>query len=51
MVSGISDSIAEIFLNDLENKHQKQILETQNIILYTRYVDDIVIIYNTKEFR
>ena len=48
MGSPISNTIAEIFLQDLKNKHLKQILDTHNIILYTRYVDDILIISNTK---
>ena len=43
MGSPISNTTAEIFLQDLENKHLKQILDTQNIISYTRYVDDILI--------
>ena len=38
----------EIFLQDLENTHLKQILDKQNITFYTRYVDDILLIYNTK---
>ena len=48
MGSPIPNIISEIFLQDLENKHLKQILDTQNIILHTRYVADILIIYNTK---
>ena len=27
--------------------HIKQLLDTKNILLYTRYVDDILIIYDT----
>jgi len=48
MESPISNIIAEIFLQDLENTHLKQILDKQNITFYTRYVDDILLIYNTK---
>ena len=48
MGSPISNTIAEIFLQDLENTHLKQILDKQNITFYTRYVDDILLIYNTK---
>ena len=44
MGSPISSTIAEIFLQHLENIHIKQLLNTKNIILYTRYVDDILII-------
>jgi hypothetical protein len=48
MGSPISNTIAEIFLQYLENTHLKQILETKNIRFYTRYVDDILMIYITK---
>ena len=48
MGSPISNSVAEIFLQDLENTHLKQILDAQNITFYARYVDDILLIYNTK---
>ena len=48
MESPISNIIAEIFLQDLENTHLKQILDKQNITFYTRYVEDILLIYNTK---
>jgi len=47
MGSPISSTIAEIFLQYLENIHIKQLLNTKNIILYTRYVDDILIICDT----
>jgi hypothetical protein len=49
MGSPISGTIVEIFLQHLENTHLKQILETKTIVFYTRYVDDILIIYNTKQ--
>ena len=45
MGSPISNTVAEIFLQDT---HLKQILDTQNINFYGRYVDDILLIYNTK---
>jgi DNA integrity scanning protein DisA with diadenylate cyclase activity len=48
MGSPISVIVAEIFLQHLENSHLNQILETKNIIFYTRYVDDILIIYDTE---
>ena len=48
MESPISNTAAEIFLQDLENTHLKQILDKQNINFYTRYVDDILLTYNTK---
>jgi hypothetical protein len=44
MGSPISGTMAEIFLQHIENKHIKQALDTKNIILYTRFVDDIRII-------
>jgi len=43
-----SYTVAEIFLQDLENTHLKQILDAQNITFYARYADDILLIYNTK---
>jgi len=48
MGSSISGTIAEIFLQHIENIYTKQILDTKNLIFYTRYVDDILIIYDTK---
>jgi len=48
MGSSISNTIAEIFLQHIENTHLKQLLDTKNIIFYTRYVDDILLIYDTK---
>jgi hypothetical protein len=49
MGSSISDIVPEIILQHLENTQLKQIRDTSNIILYTRYVDDILIIYDTKK--
>jgi hypothetical protein len=43
----ISGTMAEIFLQHIENKHIKQALDTKNIILYTRFVDDMLIIYDS----
>jgi len=48
MGSPISNTVAEIFLQNLENTHPKQILDAQNITFYARYIDDILLIYNTK---
>jgi hypothetical protein len=48
MGSPISDIIAEIFLQFHENRHLDQLLDELSIIIYTRYVDNIIIIiYNT----
>jgi hypothetical protein len=49
MGSPISGIVSEIFLQHLENTQLKQILDTNNITLYIRYVDDILIIYDTKK--
>jgi hypothetical protein len=46
--SPISNTITEIFLQYLENTHLDHILESKHIVFYTRYVDDILIIYNAK---
>jgi len=46
MGSPISSLIAEIFLENYEDKNIKQVLETKSIIFYVRYVDDILIIFD-----
>jgi hypothetical protein len=46
--SPISSTITEIFLQYSEDIHIKQLLDTKNIIFYTRYVDDILNIHDTK---
>jgi len=48
MGSPISNTIAEIFIQHLENKHLKQQLDTKTIAFYTRHIDDILLIHNTK---
>ena len=47
MGSPISGAIAEIMLQHIENQHIKHLIETGNIIYYTRYVDDIFIVYDS----
>ena len=49
MGSPISNTVTEIFLQNLEQSYLKQLLDTNNIIFYTRYVDDILIIYNSTQ--
>jgi hypothetical protein len=46
MGSPISGTMAKIFLH-LENTHIKHLLNSKSIILYSRYVDDIIIIYDS----
>ena len=46
MGSPLSSIVAEIFLQNYEDNYMKQFLETKNILYYTRYVDDIFIIYD-----
>jgi hypothetical protein len=46
MGSPIASTIAEIFLQHYENSIVKHLLESKIIIYYTRYVDDILIIYD-----
>jgi HJR/Mrr/RecB family endonuclease len=48
MGSPISSTMAEAFFQHIENVQIKQLLESKNITFYTRYVDDILIIYDTK---
>jgi hypothetical protein len=45
--SPISSIIAEIFLKHFEDTNIKHLLDTKNLAFYTRYVDDILIIYDT----
>ena len=48
MGSPISGTIAEIFLQHLEPIYIRPLIETKRILFYTRYIDDILIIYDTK---
>jgi len=41
--------IAEIFLQSLERTYFKLLLDKKHIIFYTRYIDDILIIYDTAQ--
>ena len=41
--------LQELTLQSLERTHIKPILDTKRIIFYTRYIDDILIIYNTAQ--
>ena len=49
MGSPISSTIAEIFLQHPEDAHVKQLLDSRNIAFDTRYVDDILITYDTEK--
>ena len=49
MGSPISGFIAEIFLQHIETTQLKQVIDTNNIVFYIRYVDDILIIYDTEK--
>jgi hypothetical protein len=40
--------IAEIFLQHFEDNSIKHLLDTKNILFYARYVDDILIVYDTR---
>jgi hypothetical protein len=46
MGSPISGTITEIFLQHIEDRHIKHLLDSKVISFYTRYVDDIFIIYD-----
>jgi hypothetical protein len=46
MGSPIYGIIAEIFLQHFEDTNIKHLLDTKNLAFYTRYVDDILIIYD-----
>ena len=47
MGSPISSLIAKIFLQRYEEATIKQLLGMKSIALYARYVDDILVIYDT----
>jgi hypothetical protein len=49
MGSPISGLIAEIYLQSLKRTHIKPLLDTKRIIFYIRYIDDILIIYDTTQ--
>jgi len=47
MGSPISGTMAEICLQHLENTHVKHLIDSNILSFYTRYVDDILIIYDS----
>ena len=47
MGSPISGTMAEIFLQQLENSIIKHLTDTRILSFYTRYVDDILLIYDS----
>jgi len=47
MWSPISNLIAEIFLQHYEDANIKQLPDMKSIALYVRYIDDILVIYDT----
>ena len=48
MGSPISGTIAEIFLQNLEHSHIIPLLDSRQILFNTRYIDDMLIIYDTE---
>jgi hypothetical protein len=46
MGSPISSTVAEIYLQYLEETHLKQAIENKSVLYYKRYVDDLLKIYN-----
>jgi hypothetical protein len=47
MSSSISGTVAEIFLQHFEQLIIKHLLDKHNLSFYTRYVDDIFIIFDS----
>ena len=47
MGSPITGLIAELFLQQSEEMHLKHILDSKKITYYARYVDDILIVYDS----
>jgi len=50
MGSPLSSLIAEIFLQHYEDPNIEQLLDTKSIALYVRYVDGILVIFDTTKF-
>jgi len=48
MGSPISGTIAELFLQHLEQIYIKPLVDTKHILFYTKYIDDILIIYDAE---
>jgi len=48
MGSPISGTVAELFLQHLEQIYIKPLIDTKHILFYTRYIDDILIIYDAE---
>ena len=46
MGSPISGTMAKIFIQHLEDSHVKHLLDSKSTAFYSRYVDDIFIIYD-----
>ena len=51
MGSPISGLMAEAYLQHIEGKHIKNWLNTGEITYYRRYVDDVIILYDTKKYK
>jgi len=47
MGSPVCGTVAEIFLQQLEKTHVKHLIDSKHLIFYVRYVDDIIIIYDS----
>ena len=47
MVFPISSTITEVFFQNMESTLKKELFDTNNITLYTRYVDDILLTYSS----
>jgi hypothetical protein len=47
MGSPFSSTMAEIFIQHLEESFIKHLLDSKSITFYARYVDDILIIYDS----
>ena len=47
MGSPVSSTMAEIFLQHIEETNIKHLIDTKSLSFYTRYVDDIFLIYDS----
>ena len=51
MGSPLSGTLAELYLQNIEQKYIKQWLDSEEIYYYRRYVDDIIILINTQKIQ
>jgi len=51
MGSPLSGTLAELYLQRIENDYIKQWIDSEEIYYYKRYVDDIIILFNKNKIQ